>query len=238
MRIDRLNWPDVAEYLKRDNRLILPVGSVEQHGPAVATGIDYIVPTAVAERAGEEAGVMVAPPLTYGMSLHHAAFAGTLSLRPTVYLSMVIDLFAFAYHQGFRRILVLNGHGGNVPTLKAAAGQASYELEGVRIYIRSYYELPSVVEIIEEELGPGEGSHATPSEVSMLMYLEPELVGDLSAHEKSEPGLITWHPAPSDMEQYYPQGPVGADPDLASPELGKRLFDAAVADVVEILGKM
>ena len=72
----------------------------------------------------------------------------------------------------------------------------------------------------------------------MLMYLEPELVGDLTAHEKSEAGLITWHPAPSDMEKYYPRGVVGADPDLASPELGKRLFDAAVADVVEILGKM
>jgi creatinine amidohydrolase len=185
MRIDRSTWPQVAEYLKRDNRFILPAGSVEQHGPAVATGIDYIVPTAVAARASEESGVIIAPPLAYGMSLHHAAFAGTLSLRPTVYLAMLIDLFTFMYRQGFRRILVLNGHGGNVPTLKAAAGQASYELEGIRIYVRSYYELPSVVEIIDEELGPGEGSHATPSEVSMLMYLEPELVGDLSG-----PGIV------------------------------------------------
>jgi creatinine amidohydrolase len=236
--MDRSTWPQVAEYLKRDNRLILPTGSVEQHGPAVATGIDYIIPTAVAERAGKETDVMVAPPLTYGMSLHHAAFAGTLSLRPTVYLPMIIDLLAFAYRQGFRRILVLNGHGGNVPTLKAAAGQASYELEGVRIYVRSYYELPSVVEIIEEELGPGEGSHATPSEVSILMYLEPEMVGDLSGQEKSDAGLITWHPAPSDFQKYYPHGAVGADPNLASRELGKRLFDAAVTDVVEILKKM
>jgi creatinine amidohydrolase len=236
--MDRSTWPQVAEYLKRDNRLILPTGSVEQHGPAVATGIDYIIPTAVAERAGKETDVMVAPPLTYGMSLHHAAFAGTLSLRPTVYLPMIIDLLAFAYRQGFRRILVLNGHGGNVPTLKAAAGQASYELEGVRIYVRSYYELPSVVEIIEEELGPGEGSHATPSEVSILMYLEPEMVGDLSGQEMSDAGLITWHPAPSDFQKYYPHGAVGADPNLASRELGKRLFDAAVTDVVEILKKM
>jgi creatinine amidohydrolase len=238
MRIDHSTWPEVAEYLKRDNRLILPTGSVEQHGPAVATGIDYVVPTAVAERAAAEADVMVAPPLAYGMSLHHAAFAGTLSLRPTVYLATLIDLFAFMYRQGFRRILVLNGHGGNVPTLKAAAGQASYELEGIRIYVRSYYELPSVKEIIEEEFGPSEGSHATPSEVSMLMYLEPTLVGDLSAQKKSDAGLITWHPAPSDFQKYYPHGAVGADPDLASPELGKRLFEAAAADVVEILGKM
>ncbi len=74
MRLDYAFWPDVENYLKKDDRLLLPAGSVEQHGPAVATGIDYIIAAAVAEAAAERLGVYVAPPLCYGMSLHHAAF--------------------------------------------------------------------------------------------------------------------------------------------------------------------
>ncbi len=233
MRLDYAFWPDVEKYLKKEDRLLIATGSVEQHGPAVALGIDHIIPAAVAEAAGEEMGLYVAPPLIYGMSLHHAAFAGTASLRPSVYLNLLTDLLTFLVHNGFRRIAIVNGHGGNVPSLKAAAAEVSYENEGARILIQSWYDIGEVRLRVEEEFGPSEGDHATPSETSILMYLKPNLVGDVGAVEPTETGLLRWHPGPADLRKYYPQGAIGSDPRLASAELGKELFELAVQGVVE-----
>jgi creatinine amidohydrolase len=237
MRLDHAFRPDVEQYLKDDDRLLLPAGSVEQHGPAVATGIDYIIATAVAEAAGERLGVYVAPPLCYGMSLHHAAFAGTASLRPSTYLAMAADLLTFFVRQGFRRVVVVNGHGGNVPSLKAAAAEVAYENEGARITIHNWYDPPEVERLIEEYFGAAEGSHATPSETSVLMHLRPELVGDVARVKPTEAGLITWQPGPADLRQYYPEGNIGSDPTRASAEIGAELFEAAVDGVIGVASK-
>ncbi len=238
MRLDYAFWTDVENYLKKEDRLILPVGSVEQHGPAVAMGIDYIIAAAVAEAVGERLGLYVAPPLSYGMSLHHAAFAGTLSLKPTSYLNMLVDLFVFLTERGFRRVALVNGHGGNVPSLKAAAAEVSYMYEGARFIILSWYDQEGVKRRVDEEFGPFEGTHATPSEISVLMHLRPELVGDIAKVEKTEPGLIEWHPGPADLRKYYPEGVIGADPRRASAALGKDLFNLAVEDVVQALTRL
>jgi creatinine amidohydrolase len=232
MRLDHAFWPDVERYLKNDERLLLPVGSVEQHGPAVATGIDYLIATAVAEAAAERLGVYAAPPLCYGMSLHHAAFAGTASLRPSVYLAVVVDLLSYFVRHGFRRVVVVNGHGGNVPTLKAAAAEVAYEHADARVVIRNWYEPERVAALIEEYFGAAEGSHATPSEVSILMYLRPELVGEVAGIKAPEAGLIGWQAGPGDLRRYYPEGVVGSEPARASAEIGAELFEAAVAGVV------
>ena len=232
MRLDYAYWPDVEKYLEGDSRLLLPTGSVEQHGPAVATGIDYIIAGAIAEAAAERMGVFAAPPLCYGMSLHHAAFAGTASLKPSSFLHAVVDLLGFFVGQGFTRVVVVNGHGGNVPTLKAAAAQVSYENEGARILIQNWYDVDGVVKLVEVAFGAKEGSHVTPAEVSVLMYLRPELVGDVSQVEPTAPGLITWQPGRGDIRERYPQGAIGSDPSLATPEIGEGLFELAVAGIV------
>jgi creatinine amidohydrolase len=233
MRLDYAFWPDVEEYLKKEDRILIPTGSVEQHGPAVATGIDYIIAAAIAEAAAERLGVYVAPPLCYGMSLHHAAFPGTASFKPSAYLRLLTDLFEFFVRQGFKRVVVVNGHGGNVSTLKAAAAEVAYEHDGARILIQNWYDPPGVAKRIGEAFGPKEGSHVTPAEVSLLMYLRPELVGDVARVKPTEPGLITWQPGRSDIRDRYPQGAIGSDPGLASPEIGKELYELAVDGVAE-----
>jgi creatinine amidohydrolase len=234
MRLDHAFWPDVEEYLKRDDRILLPVGSVEQHGPAVATGIDYIIAAAVAEAAAERVGVYVTPPLWCGMSLHHAAFPGTVSLRPSAYLPMLTDMFVFLVDQGFKRTTVINGHGGNVPTLKAAAAEAAYERDDARVLIHNWYDAAEVVKRIDELFGAKEGSHVTPAEVSVLMYVRPELVGDVARLKPTEPGLIGWQPGRSDIREYYPDGIIGSDPRLASAEVGKELFELAVEALAKV----
>ncbi len=238
MRLDHAFWPDVEKYLEGDDRLLLPTGSVEQHGPAVATGIDYIIATAVAGAAAERMGIYVAPPLCYGMSLHHASFAGTASLKPSSYLRLLVDLLGFLVAHGFKRVVVVNGHGGNAPTLNAAAAEVAYEHEGAHILIQNWYDLEAVEKLIEKAFGAKEGSHATPAETSLLMYLRPELVGDVSKVALTEPCLIAWHPGAKDLREHYPQGAVGSDAKLASAEIGEKLFELAVAGIVEVVGKL
>lgn len=238
MRLDHAFWPDVEKYLGGDDRLLLPTGSVEQHGPAVATGIDYIIANAVAGAAAERLGVYCAPPLCYGVSLHHAAFPGTVSLKPSVYLVVVKDLFVFTLTQGFRRIVVVNGHGGNFGTLTAAALEVSYEYEGVKVAIQNWYDVTAVAKRIGKEFGTKEGSHATPGETSVLMYLKPELVGDVSEVKLTEARSEKTVYSPRDLRSRYPQGAVASEPALASPEIGKELFELAVEGVIEVMERL
>ena len=116
--LEELGWPDVVEYLRHDDRLILVVGSTEQHGRHLTFATDVWQPWEIARRVSDQTGVLVAPPVNYGMSLHHLGFPGSLSLRPQTLSSIIADLLESAYGHGFRRILILNGHGGNVAAIQ------------------------------------------------------------------------------------------------------------------------
>src|SRR5512137_14635 len=114
MRIEDLNWMDVEAYLKRDDRLMLVTGATEQHA-YLSLLTDIKVPLALADAASQQSGVLVAPPLNFGCSPYFLSYPGTLSLRASTLMDAVEDLVRSAVQTGFRRILVLNGHGGNSP---------------------------------------------------------------------------------------------------------------------------
>lgn len=116
--LQELGWPDIAAYLQHDNRLILVVGSTEQHGRHLVFGSDVWQPWEIARRLSDRTGVLLAPSVNYGMSLHHLGFPGSLSLRPQTLSSILIDLLESAYEHGFRRVLILNGHGGNTASCR------------------------------------------------------------------------------------------------------------------------
>ena len=113
MRARDLNWMQVEEYLSRDDRVVLPVGSTEQHG-YLSLETDNILGERVSAEAAEPLGVLVLPVLPYGLTPSFAAYPGSPALRLETFLAVLSDLLGSLFGQGFRRFLVVNGHGGNI----------------------------------------------------------------------------------------------------------------------------
>ncbi len=111
MRLSDLNWFDVQAYLENDDRILLVLGSCEQHA-YLSLLTDVKIPLALADAAAQQSGVLVAPPLNFGASPYFLAYPGTISLRIATLLDLTEDLVRSLYGHGFRRMIVLNGHGG------------------------------------------------------------------------------------------------------------------------------
>lgn len=114
MKISDMNWMQVEQYLARDDRAVLPLGSTEQHG-YLSLSVDSILAERVAREAAEPLGVPVFPVLAYGITPYFRAFPGSITLRVDTYLKVVRDIFDGMAESGFKRILIVNGHGGNTP---------------------------------------------------------------------------------------------------------------------------
>jgi creatinine amidohydrolase len=114
MRARELNWMQVEEYLEREDRVVLPLGSTEQHG-YLSLETDNILAERVSAEAAEPLGVLVLPVLAYGLTPSFAAYPGSPSLRLGTYVAILRDLLDSLHGQGFRRFLLVNGHGGNLP---------------------------------------------------------------------------------------------------------------------------
>jgi creatinine amidohydrolase len=114
MRVFDCTWTQIEEYLRDDDRIVLPLGSTEQHG-YLSLGVDTILSERVAVEAAEPLGVPVLPSLPYGLTPYFAAYPGSPTLRAGTYVAVVRDLLDSLYEQRFRRILLVNGHGGNAP---------------------------------------------------------------------------------------------------------------------------
>lgn len=116
MRIAQMNWMQVEERVRTDDRCVLPIGSVEQHG-YLSLCVDMILAEKVAADAAEPLGVPVFPAVPYGMTPYFSAFPGTVTLRTSTYVALIEDILDSLHRAGFRRIVVVNGHGGNGPVL-------------------------------------------------------------------------------------------------------------------------
>lgn len=120
LRIADMNWMQVEEYLRTDDRAVVPLGSTEQHA-YLSLLVDTLIPEKLAREAAEPLGIPVFPVLPYGVSPYFMAFPGTVSLRVETYLALIRDLLDALSGAGFRRIIFVNGHGGNAPAASFAS---------------------------------------------------------------------------------------------------------------------
>lgn len=241
MRLQLCTWPEVEARLARSTGIIVPIGSTEQHGPNGLIGTDAICPEVVAEGAAERMDALVAPTISIGMAQHHLAFPGTISLRPATLIAVVRDVVQSLARHGFREIYFLNGHGGNVATVQAAFAQYHSEASftGVdgpapRLKIANWFAGRRVAALSQELYGEAEGSHATPSEISLTWHAYPDRARPMQMEPRLAPKGA--YGDAFDYRRRFPDGRIGSDPSLSSVEAGTRLYEASVEDTIEDYG--
>ncbi|HSS18040.1 MAG TPA: creatininase family protein, partial [Candidatus Dormibacteraeota bacterium] len=142
MRVSEMNWMMMEEYLKRDDRALLPLGSTEQHA-YLSLSVDSILAESLAVEAAEPLGIPVFPVLAYGITPYFRAFPGTITLRVETYLSLLRDILDVMAEQGFKRILIVNGHGGNTPA-QGLIREWMADHAGLRIKFHNWWNAPRV----------------------------------------------------------------------------------------------
>ncbi len=224
MRIEELNWFDIEEYLQQDDRLMLVVGSCEQHA-YLSLLADVKIPQVLADAASQKTGVLVAPPVNFGVSPYFLAYPGTFSLRATTLMDIVEDLVRSAHRQGFRKILVLNGHGGN-DVVRARLYELANQLPGLRLAWYAWWLSHSIEAVaLKYKIKP---SHA-----NWLEAFPFTMVASLPSAEKTPPHIPGLMDA-DQARQIYGDGQFGGAYQV-DPAIMEEIFEAALADIVSLL---
>lgn len=172
--LEDMSWVDVKEYLSKNDVIFIPVGSIEQHGPHLPLDADVAAPLEVAKRVALQTGAVVAPPIRPGVSPHHLSFPGTIALKPSTLIALVRDYCESLHQHGFRKFILINGHGGNEATLRVALQEVHEHLPEDLIIAFSWWEF------MPKELGSvvsfEEGFHANRFETSVMLAITPERV--------------------------------------------------------------
>lgn len=224
MRYEDLNWFDIETYLQSDDRLILILGACEQHG-YLSLLTDVKIPLALADAASKLTNVLIAPPVNFGISPYFLAYPGTISMRVTTMMDIVEDVLGCTYDQGFRRILILNGHGGNEP-VRARIYEVLNRLPDYQLNWYSWWQSHSVQAIaIKYEL---KSSHA-----SWIEAFPFTRVGNLPSGNKIPPH-VTKMTAANYARQLYGDGMFGGLYEVEH-AIMEDIFDAALQDILQLL---
>lgn len=170
-----LTSPDAGRLLRSARLALLPVGSCEQHGPHLTLDTDLALAEALARRLETDLGeaAILCPALPYGLSEHHLGFPGTLTLRPLTLANTILDVVESLAHWGLRRVLVLNGHGGNIDVLRLVSRQARRDLGAL---VASVMWARLAADEISARASGEQYGHACEIETSVAMVLAPDRV--------------------------------------------------------------
>lgn len=228
MDLQKCTWPEVEDYLKESQTILIPIGSTEQHGPTGMIGTDSLSADAVARELGKRSNLMVAPVLSIGMATHHMAFAGTITLQPDTLILVIKDVVNSLATHGFEKFVFINGHGGNGASLKQAFEELDQECA-----FYNWYMGEETKKLRNALYGDQEGRHATPSEIALIQYLDIETVRDIEPDPICPPSHN--YKNAKDMREKHPDGRIGANVSLANPADGKKLFEAALKDLISVI---
>lgn len=241
MVLQHSTWPEVEAYLGRSRGILIPLGSTEQHGPTGLIGTDSITAEAVAREAGALADALVGPTLSLGPAQFNLGFPGTVCLRPTTLVQVLIDYVQSLVRGGFRQFYLLNGHGGNLAPAWCAIQELHADRslcgpggESLDFRLRSWWDLPEVNALRQQLYGAGEGMHATPSEIAITQHVLPHQrrPDDLAPPPALSPAFLKFHAGDNHLDAdahraRFPDGRVGSHSGLAQPEHGRELLQAA-----------
>jgi creatinine amidohydrolase len=246
MLMAELTASDVADHIARSPRVLVPVGSTEQHGSHAPLGTDAFLATEVCKRVAARTGAVVAPAIPFGVSPEHEGFAGLISLTPRTMMSLVREVCVSLSRTGFKSIVLINGHYTNVVALHAAIAEASEEIgPDTILYWLNYWDaLPA--EQKARYLGDEVGFHANIGETSAVLAVDNTLV-----HMEKAEAEYPAFPRPVSLaaaEAYFfsgrgalrralPSG-VWGDPRKSTVEAGRiylhQIEDAVVKTIAEV----
>jgi len=236
-------WPELGEVAKKQPVVVLPIGSVEDHGPHLPLDVDNFLIWSICEEAARRAGgdILLMPIIPYGFETHHMDFHGTIDVGMEHLLHFVLDVTKSVAHHGFRRILIADGHGSNMPILELVARRTILETEA----LCAAFLWPSLAlkEIRQARESPRGGmSHACELETSVYLYLDRERVQMDKARKEMEmpPSDFIWSDltdaGPIRMMDWwtcFSKSGVNGDPTIATAEKGQIFFEATVRNFVK-----
>ena len=232
MKVRELNWMHLEQYLAGDDRIVLPLGSTEQHA-YLSLETDNILAERAASDAAEPLGVPVLPVLPYGLTPAFAAFPGSPSLRVETFVAVLRDLLDSLYGQGFRRFLLVNGHGGNVPAGSLAREWTAGHADAQAIFY-SWWENDEF-DALTKEIDP-ETRYGTWHAAWLENFPWTRLEGvELPEERKDVMGAAAYRTAnPEGIRELLGDGSFGGPYQRPNEEM-LRIWEVVVAGVREVL---
>ena len=246
-----MTWPEIGEAVKEERVAMVPVATIEDHGPHLPVDTDDLLCWEVCQRAGAliPDEVVVVPPVLHGYSPHHMDFPGSITIEAQTFISYVKDVCKSLVHHGFKRILVVNAHGSNEHLLDSVVRLMNIETEGQVLcvaigLIASARFAEMAGQILEQPAGMG--GHADELETSMYLAIKPELVEMSKAVKELKsprlflasaavPGAHLW---PSYYWSTHTRSGIMGDATLATKEKGEKLLEAAVAGLADVVKEL
>jgi creatinine amidohydrolase len=239
----KLTAEELRARAAEDAMVIVPVASLEQHGPHLATGVDIVLGTNVAHETARNLAargipVVVTPCVWTGLAEHHMAFGGTVTLEFASFCAVLRGIVKSAARHGFKRVMLLNGHGGNAEAIGVAATEFSVEF-GIRCAGGTYWHVvPEVIgPLLERQAGL---MHACEAETSLMMHLSPASVRTARLPEAHGPSSTRVEGQPPGLlmrrsfKALSPTGVIG-DARVATAEKGEKLLKAIGAAMADTL---
>lgn len=243
--LGEMTWPECREVIAEGRVAVLPAGIQEQHGPALPLDTDVFIADEICKRAAALVPdkVVVVAPINHGHSPHHMDFPGTLTIEPKHMLDYVLDVTMSLSYHGFKKILIVNGHGSNAPILDLVARQTIIKSQGKTACGAMFYmqspEYDEVARALFPELVDKWG-HGDAIETSLYMGLRPELVQLEKAKDSPVTDLMMLGNANLPLRLWWssfsPEGIFGWV-EGSSEEKGKQLVDAAVKGLANVFSQ-
>jgi creatinine amidohydrolase len=236
--LHEMSWSEAKEYFVKNDIVILPVGANEQHGLANPLGTDHLIAKSIAEETAKRTGVLCLQVIPFGVSSHHKQFWGTVFISPKTFKQYVKETCLSLNYYGVRKIVVVNGHGGNL----AALSELARELREEGIFMSVFQWWPAAAKLLPELFTVEERRHAGAEETSVNLALHPNLV-NMSEALDEEPRRhavqIEGLTLPLSTVDETGSGVFGKQ-STASVEKGKRVFEAVTNELarhVDLLKK-
>lgn len=243
-RYNRLTWQEMNDAIAMQKVVILPVGSTEQHAPHLPLDVDIFLCESVCLEVGKRAPdrVLVLPPVSYGLNLHHIDFPGTIHIEPEVFIAFCVNITKSVAYHGFKRILVVNGHGSNGPLIDLVARKT---ILGTNSLCAAVNYISLGIEEFKKVQETPVIAHADEYETSLYLYLAPERVqmdkavaGDDVMGKYMSSDSTSPYVRFNDYWGRWTKTGVHGDPRKATPEKGKLIFEAVVSKLIEIVDEL